>query len=104
MISDPSKIRHKHLRAFWKSNGETTKGLPPDQIARLRMILVHLDSARNLGDIAEGLGKQRNHHQLEGHEHRYAMWVNGNDRVVYDCPDPSTGDVTIVFYGDYHRR
>lgn len=102
MISDPSKIHHKHLRVFWESQGATTKGLPQDQVKRLRFILAHLSTARSLNDIAQGLGERRKHHKLQGHANRYAMWVSGNDRIVYDCPDPSDGSVTIVFYGDYH--
>jgi plasmid maintenance system killer protein len=102
MILNNKDIKHSALRAFWASNGEDAAGLPADQIKRLKMILVHLHTARSLRDIAEGLGKLRKHHKLKGYECRYAMWVTGNYRITYDCEDPSSGVVTVIDYEDYH--
>jgi proteic killer suppression protein len=99
-IEKNSDIKHKGLRKFWEDG--STKGVQSDHANALRLILVHLDSAKSLNDIASGLGKIKRHHKLSGHDHRYAMEVNGNYRVTYDCSDSSTGVVTIIDYEDYH--
>lgn len=99
-IQNPSDIKHKGLRDFYEK--EQTKGVQQDHIKVLRAILMHLDAAKSLDDIAGGLGKLKDHHKLSGHKHRYAMSVNGNYRVTYECKDPSTGVVTIIDYVDYH--
>lgn len=102
MISSEDDFKSPSLRAFWGSGGKNPAGLPPDQLKRIKLILVHLHTARNLKDIAEGLGKQKNHHKLKGYSCRFAMSVNGNYRITYDCEDPSNGVVTKIDYEDYH--
>lgn len=99
-IQSTSEIKHKGLRDFYESS--TTKGIQIAHEKVLRAILAHLDAAKSLDDIAGGLGRIKRHHKLSGYRHRYAMSVNGNYRVTYDCRDPSTGVVTIIDYEDYH--
>lgn len=102
MILDSNAFNNKALRDFWGTNGKSTKGLPASDVKRIKAVLVHLDTARSLNDIAEGLGKAKNFHKLSGYANRYAMSVTGNDRVVFDCEDSSTGIVTNIDYEDYH--
>jgi len=99
-IEKTSEIKHKGLRGFYEK--QKTKGIQQDHTKVLRAILIHLDAAKSLNDIAGGLGQLKNHHKLSGYKHRYAMSVNGNWRVTYDCQDPATGVVTIIDYEDYH--
>lgn len=101
MSIDAKDIKDKRIRRFWESGGTDTRGLPPAHIAALELILVHLDSACSLQDVAEGVGRQKDHHKLKGYNPpRYAMSVNGNFRLEYSCTD--NGQITIFFYGDYH--
>ena len=102
MILDSKDIKNKALRDFYDSNGRITKGLQVNHLGNLGLILVHLNTARSLSDISEGLGKIKNHHKLSGYPHRYAMSVSGNYRVVYDCENPADGIVTVIEYEDYH--
>lgn len=106
MILKDNDIKHPALRGFWISlcggDGSGGKGLPPSQLKRISAILTHLHTAQNLQDIASGLGKSKRHHKLEGYPNRYAMEVNGNDRITYDVEDVSNGVVTVIDYEDYH--
>lgn len=102
MILDSSTIKHAALRRFWESKGANTKGLQPGQVKRLKQIMVHLNTAQSLHDIAQGVGEQRHHHKLKKYKTRYAMEVSGNYRITYDVDDPSTGGVTIIDLEDYH--
>lgn len=102
MIKDSKEIKNKHLREFYDSNGKITKGLNPSHLKNLRRVLHHLHTAKSLSDIYDGFGRVKNNHKLTGHEHRYAMSVSGNYRIVYDCKNPDDGVVTIIEYIDYH--
>jgi toxin HigB-1 len=104
MINDAKDIVHEGLRLFWESGGTNTSGIQADHAKRLRVLLVHLDSARNLNDIAEGLGKIKHFHPLTGHDSRYALDVNGPYRITFDCINKSTGEVTLIDYENYHGR
>jgi proteic killer suppression protein len=101
-IENTKDIKHTGLRRFWKTNALDASGIQDKHKKVLKKILVHLDSAKNLQDIAEGLGKIKRHHKLEGYPNRYSMEVNGNFRITYDCPDQSSGIVKIIDYEDYH--
>lgn len=102
MISKDSDIVHDGLRAFWTSGGTNTSGIQHEHAKRLRTLLVHLYSARSLNDIAEGLGKLKRFHKLNGHDSRYALDVSGNYRITFDCHNSNTGEVTVIDYEDYH--
>lgn len=106
MILNENDIKHPDLRAFWVtlSGGEGSDGggLPADMLKRISMILLHLDSARSMRDIAGGLGRVKRHHKLSGYPNRYAMEVNGNWRITYDVEDVSTGVVTVIDFENYH--
>ncbi len=102
MITDKRAFKCSKLRRFWESNGQDSSGLPPDQTSRIKMLLIHLDSARSLEDIAEGLGKIREFHKLKGVKKRYALSVNGNYRVTFGCADSCTGIVDQIDFEDYH--
>jgi len=100
LISEDTCFKHKGLKAYWET-GSTGK-LPADMVKRIRLLLVHLDSARSLNDIAEGYGKSRNFHPLTGLDCMYALDVTGNYRLVFKCEQASTGFVTELDLVDYH--
>jgi len=102
MIIDKKAFKNSKLRSFWESDCKNNSGLPPDLLSRIRMLLVHLDSARSLEDIAEGLGKIRDFHKLKGVKNRYALSANGNYRITFDCGSPNTGVVDKIDFEDYH--
>lgn len=102
MINKNSDIKHEGLRSFWESGGKNTAGIQQAHAKRLKILLVHLDTARSLNDIAEGLGKSKHFHKLEGYNARYSLKVDRIYRVTFDCDDSSTGVVTIIDYEDYH--
>lgn len=102
MILKENEIKDKDLREFWVSGGRKTAGLGADKVKRLKSLLVHLDTARSLNDIASGLGELREFHKLSGFDCRYALSVTGNYRITFNCEDASTGVVTDIEYEDYH--
>jgi len=103
MIENENEILHKPLRAFWISNAKKTAGLNADWIKVLRLLLVHLHSARSLSDIKGGYGRLKDCKALTGHNDRYELEVNGNWRLTFDCADPTTGVVTKIDLEDVHR-
>lgn len=103
MIENDNEILHKPLRAFWASNAKKTTGLNADWIKVLRLLLVHLHSAKSLSDIKGGYGRLKDFKPLTGHKDRYELEVNGNWRLTFDCADPNTGVVTKIDLEDVHR-
>ena len=88
-------FKHKGLRLFF--NTESTSGVRSDHAKRLALILGRLNVAKEPRDMAlPGLHL----HQLKGERTGYfAVWVNGNWRVVFRF---AQGHVYDVDYLDYH--
>jgi toxin HigB-1 len=88
-------IRHKGLRLFWEK-GETSK-LPAFQIARIRLILALLNSAKKVEDMnfpGSGL------HPLKGeYAGFWAVKVSGNYRIIFRFENENAFDTD---YLDYH--
>ena len=86
---------HKGLERFFKTG--STAGIQTKHATKLRIILEHLNTAKNIGDVNfpnSGL------HQLKGDmKGLWAMKVNGNWRIVFRFENEN---VSIVDYVDYH--
>jgi plasmid maintenance system killer protein len=97
-------ILHKGLLRFWNSNGTDTSGISASWAKTLRLLMVHLATARSLSDIQGGIGVQKNAKRLTGHAYRYSIEVNANWRITFDCAAPDTGVVSNIDLEDLHRR
>ena len=88
-------FRHKGLKRLYETGSQ--KGVRPEQVNRLRLILARLDASQSAQDMAlPGL----NLHPLRGdYEGFWAVSVSGNWRVVFRFEDNSAADVD---YLDYH--
>ena len=88
-------FRHKGLRKYFESG--STGGVQPKHAKRLRMLLVALDTAQTIDDVAvPGF----NLHPLKGKEKgRWSIWVIGNWRVTFEFRD---GHAHVLDYEDYH--
>lgn len=88
-------FRHKGLRLFWEK-GDRSK-LPAAQIAKIRLILTLLHSAKAVED-ANFSGSD--FHGLKGDlAGFYAVKVTGNYRIVFRFADENAYDIDYV---DYH--
>jgi proteic killer suppression protein len=88
-------FRHKGLRKYFESG--STAGVQPKHAKRLRMLLVALDTAQTIDDMAVPGFKL---HPLKGKEKgRWSVWVNGNWRVTFEFRD---GHAQVLDYEDYH--
>lgn len=87
--------RHKGLRLFWMKDDASC--LPADQVKKIRNILLILDAATTLNDLAfPGAAL----HPLKGNLDGYwAVTVKANWRIIFRFSD---GDVYLVDYLDYH--
>ncbi|SFL41658.1 type II toxin-antitoxin system RelE/ParE family toxin [Rugamonas rubra] len=104
-IKNPHKaFLHPGLRRFWLSGAQDLSGISPTWAKALRLALVHLDSAKSLVDIQAAYGRIKNVKLLAGHNRRYAMEINSNWRLTFNCDDPSSGEVTLLDIEDLHRR
>jgi proteic killer suppression protein len=88
-------FRHKGLEALFVTG--KTKGVRPDHVNRLRVILARLHGSEGPGDMAlPGLRL----HPLKGDMKGYwAVSVSGNWRVVFRFEAQDSYDVDYV---DYH--
>jgi len=88
-------IRSKPLRLFWTQND--AKGLRPDWVERIRLILSRLDAAT---DPREMNVPGFNFHALKGSKaDRFAVLVSRNWRVTFAWDGEDAIDVDLE---DYH--
>jgi proteic killer suppression protein len=74
-------FRHKGLKRLYESS--STSGIQPEHAMRLRILLVALDAATNIGDMnvpGFNLGPVR---PKKG-KRRWSAWVAGNWRVTFE--------------------
>ncbi len=89
-------FRHKGLEKFHKTGNKA--GIQAHHEKRLRAQLSKLDTASGPGDMdLPGWKLHPLSDDLEGH---YAVWVNGNWRVIFTFDED--GDAVLVDYRDYH--
>jgi toxin HigB-1 len=88
-------FRHKGLRRFYESG--SAAAIQPKHAKRLRMLLIALETAKNIGDMdVPGF----NLHPLKGQGRgRWSIWVIGNWRVTFEFRD---GHAYVLDYEDYH--
>jgi len=88
-------FKHKGLKKLFKTGNH--KGVNPDHVKRLRLILARLDASQTQNDMnLPGL----NFHPLKGDlKNFWAVTVSGNCRVFFRFAD---GNVFDVNYDDYH--
>jgi len=88
-------FRSKALKLFW-TKGDASK-LPPDQVARIRRMLLALDDAKAPGDM-DMPGNRL--HELKGD--RADIWsvtVTGNWRITFRFEGE---DAVLLDHEDYH--
>jgi toxin HigB-1 len=89
------KFKHKGLKNFYATGNQ--KGVNPDQVKRLRIILARLDASKGPEDMdLPGLRL----HPLKVERHSFwAVDVSGNWRVFFRFEN---GNAVDVDYDDYH--
>ncbi len=89
------KFRHKGLRKLYETGSQ--KGVNPDHVKRLRIILSRLDASQGPDDMTlPGLKLHPLKGDLEGF---WAVDVSGNWRVFFRFENNTVVDVD---YNDYH--
>ena len=89
------KFRHKGLRKLYETGSQ--KGVNPDHVKRLRIILSRLDASQGPDDMnLPGLKLHPLKGDLEGF---WAVEVSGNWRVFFRFENSNVVDVD---YNDYH--
>jgi len=87
--------RHKGLRAFFETGN--TRGIRPEHVKRLRLVLARLDASAERRDMClPGLRLHPLKGRLKG---AWAVDVSGNWRVVFRFEGADAVDVDYV---DYH--
>ena len=86
-------FRSKALRKFWEDADR--RGLRPDLVERIRILLSALNAAQSLDD----LGGTAGFHALRGKPQRYALSVNKNWRITFGWEDDAASAVDLE---DYH--
>jgi toxin HigB-1 len=90
------RFRHKGLERLFLS--DEIKGVPSDQVGRLKRVLVILHRASSPDAIIATPGLRL--HPLKGDRRGYwSVSVTGNWRVVFRFDGPNVSDVDLV---DYH--
>ena len=89
------KFKHKGLKTLYATGNQ--KGVNPEHVKRLRIILSRLDASKGPEDMAlPGLRL----HPLKGEHHSFrAVDVSGNWRVFFRFEN---GNAVDVDYDDYH--
>lgn len=88
-------FRHKRLKALYQEN--RTKGLNPQWLKRIRVILARLDASREPADMDfPGL---RLHPMKGAQKDSWAVDVSGNWRIIFRFHEGEPHDVDLV---DYH--
>ena len=89
-------LRHKSLRIFYETGN--ARGLPAEQVSKLRRILTAIDEANEPKEI--GLFPGWRLHQLAGEfQGFWSVTVTGNWRIVFRFED---GNASELDYLDYH--
>jgi len=86
-------FRSKALRQLWEEGNR--RGLRPDLVKRVRILLSAIDVAGSLSDLAGTAG----FHPLRGKPQRYALYVNKNWRITFGWGEDGA---TAVDLEDYH--
>lgn len=89
-------FRHKGLKIFYETGG--ARGLPSEQVAKIRRILTAIDEANELDEV--GLFPGWRLHPLTGDMQGFwSVTVTGNWRIIFRFED---GNASALDYLDYH--
>ena len=88
-------FRHKGLKKLYETGGH--RGVRPEHVKRLRLILARLDASQSPRDM--GLPGLYLHPLKGAYKGLWAVTVSGNWRVIFRFEDDSAVDVD---YLDYH--
>lgn len=88
-----ASFRSKALRQFWEEGDR--RGLRPDLIDRIKILLFALNAAGSQDDLAGVAG----FHSLRGKPQRYALSVNKNWRITFGWDEDAAIAVDLE---DYH--
>ncbi|HEX3429528.1 MAG TPA: type II toxin-antitoxin system RelE/ParE family toxin [Rhizomicrobium sp.] len=91
-----ASFRNKALQRLWSS--DNARGLPPEQVRRLRLALSAISAATNMRMLASVPGWRL--HALKGE--RAGMWsmsITGNWRLTFRLEGETVHDIALE---DYH--
>ena len=88
-------FRHKRLQTFFETGSK--KGIIPDHVGKLALILDRLDASVTPRDM--NLPGYRLHQLAGDEEGVWSVWVNGNWRVTFRFEGEN---VALVDYQDCH--
>ena len=88
-------LKHKGLKNFWGKN--QTKGLHPNQIKRVTMLLNALDIARKPEDL--NFPGTKFHALIGDRKGQYAVSVSSNLRMVFEWDNQHAINIDLI---DYH--
>jgi proteic killer suppression protein len=89
-------IRHKALRRFFSE--DDPRGLPADQLPRLRIMLAALHAADRIEELASVPG-WRLHRLKGGLRNHWSLSVSGNWRLIFEFRNGNASGLDLV---DYH--
>ena len=89
-----TSFRSKALRQFWEEGNR--RGLRPDLVDRLKILLFVLNAAESLEDLEHA---SAGFHSLRGKPQRYALSVNKNWRITFGWDEDAAIAVDLE---DYH--
>lgn len=88
-------FRHKGLKRLYEADDASK--LPPEMVARIRLVLSALDAAETAQDMAQPAFRL---HQLKGDLRGFwAVTVRANWRIIFRFADGAASDVDFL---DYH--
>jgi len=88
-------FKHRALKRLYERG--SNRGLPADQVSKIKRILHQLSVATKLADMRVPGWKL---HGLKGdRKGTWAVWVTGNYRITFKFED---GNALDVNYEDYH--
>jgi proteic killer suppression protein len=89
-------FRHKGLERFWRD--DDVRGLPAQQVEKLRAMLTAIEEAQELGEVLRYSGWRL--HPLEGdRKGSWSMTVTRNYRLTFKMRGKAIEDVDLE---DYH--
>ena len=89
-------FRHKGLKIFFETG--STKGLPPEQVAKIRRILTAIDAANEPAEVGLFPG-WRLHPQTGDMQGFWSVAVTGNWRIIFRFEDTNASELDCL---DYH--
>ena len=91
-----ASFQHKGLERFWRD--DDARGLPRQQVEKLRAMLTAIEEAEAIGDMGRFVGWKL--HPLKGdRKGTWSMTVTRNYRLTFKLKDKAVVDLDLE---DYH--